>query len=462
MSLPKIIGVLIFLVLAGLAYYYFSGSPETKQQVDLKTTLKKRPFTIMVGATGELKAKRSEKITGPQGMRTAGIWQTTISDMVNEGTVVKAGDYVATLDKTELTDKIREAQTEIEKIETQLEQAKIDTTIELRGIRDELVNLQFTKKEKLLQVEQSKYEAPSVIQQAEIDLERSSREFTQLLAKYKLTQEKSEAKISEINTSLKQNQIKLDQLTKLASQFLVRAPNPGMVIYSRSWDGKIGPGSQVRAWDPVVAELPDLSDMVSKTYVNEVDISRVKKGQEARITVDAFPDKNYTGSVIKVANIGEQLRGYDAKVFEVVIQISEADSVLRPAMTTGIEIITDEFEEVLAIPLEALHNDSLSYVFKENPEGIVKQEVVPGLTNKDEVIIDYGLQENEIILLNIPLGQADLPFIPLDQRSKDEIRRKQQQAAEARQARMLEKMNRVKDEQIDDDNSSDGGIIIIN
>ena len=462
MSFSKIIIPLIILGLAVGGYFYINKTKKTEQKLSLKTTIQKNPFTVKVFATGELKAKHSEKIMGPQGMRAARIWQTTISDMVSEGTVVKKGDYIASLDKTEITDKIRDAQTEIEKIETQLAQAKIDTTIELRALRDQLVNIQFSKKEKLLQVEQSKYEAPSVIQQAKIDLERATREFTQLQTKYTLTQEKSAAQIAEINASLKQNQGKMTKLMTLAGKFTVTAPKDGMVIYARSWNGKVGPGSQLQAWNPIVAELPDLSDMVSKTYVNEVDISRVKKGQETKIKVDAFPDVEYTGKVLKVANIGEQLRGYDAKVFEVTVQINESDSILRPAMTTGIEIVTNIYEDVIAIPLEALYIDSLNFVYKETASGIVKQEVVSGETNEDEVMIDYGLEENDVIFLSTPSGADDLKFIPLTQEIKDKIKRQQEADAAARKARLAEKSKQIKDEQIDDNATGGGGIVIFN
>ncbi|MEM1322377.1 MAG: efflux RND transporter periplasmic adaptor subunit [Bacteroidota bacterium] len=462
MSFSKIsLGILVLLAL-GTVYYFMN--PATTEEVGavVKTDVRKGPFVINVTATGELKAKRSEKIRGPQGMRTAGIWQTTISDMVAEGTVVKQGDYVASLDKTELTDKLREAQTEIEKIQTQLDQAKIDTAIEMRGLRDELVNLKFARKEKLLQVEQSKYEAPSVIQQAQLDLERTDRDYSQLTTKYELSQERAEAKISEINTSLKQNQIKLDQLKDLSQSFQVMAPKDGMVIYARSWDGKIGPGSQVRAWDPVVAELPDLSDMVSKTYVNEVDISRVRKGQEVKLKVDAFPDNEYTGHVIKVANIGEQLRNYDSKVFEVTVQMHQVDSILRPAMTTSNEIVTDVYESVLSIPLEALFSDSVTYVYKEQEGSVVRQEVIAGASNDDEIIIAHGLEDKDEIYLSAPEGGKDLPFVPLDEKVKDDIRKQLEEDRKRREAQKAEMMKRVKDENIPDDNSGGGGFIIIN
>ena len=458
----KVLLPVLLIVFGGIGYYFYSQKKEVPQAENIKALVKKGKFKVKVTATGELKAKRSEKIRGPQGMRTAQIWQTNITDMIPEGTLVSAGDYVATLDKTELDTKMKDAMAEIEKIETQLEQAKIDTTIELRGIRDELINLKFAKQEKLLYVEQSKFEAKSVIQQAEIDLQRTERDYNQLEAKFRLTQTKAEAQISEINASLRQQQLKLKTLKDLAAGFIVKAPKDGMLIYARSWDGKVGPGSQIRAWDPVVAELPDLSDMVSKTFVNEVDISKVQKGQDVKITVDAFPDNVYTGQVIKVANIGEQLRNYDSKVFEVTVQVNEVDSILRPAMTTGNEIVTHIYDEVLFIPIESLYNDSLSFVYKNENGTIVKKEVITGDSNEDEIIIEHGLAEGTEILLAEPENAEKLTFVPLDQKIKDEILRKQEEARKARQALIEEKKKKVKDEEISSDDNSGGGIIIFN
>jgi len=455
----RIIIIVVILALAAAGYYYFTQQPAIEKKVDISTKIQKKEFIITVTATGELKAKRSEKIQGPQGMRSARIFNTTITDMVAEGTVVEKGDYVASLDKTELAQKMDEEQTEIEKILTQLDQAKIDTALEMRGLRDQLVNLRFSMEEKKLEVEQSRFEPQMVIQQAELDLEKTERDYNQLLKKYELTREKSIAKISEINTQLKQNQMDLKRLQDLAKGFRITAPKKGMVIYRNDWDGKIGPGSRISTWDPVVAELPDLTDMISKTYVNEVDISRVKKGQDVSIKVDAFPDNVYGGTVIQVANIGEQLRGYDAKVFEVVVQLNEVDSILRPAMTTSNEIITDIIPDVLAIPFEALFTDSLNFVFKKGNGKIVKQEVITGLTNEDEVIVDFGLEEGDEVFLTKPEGADDLVFVPLDPAIKEEIRKKQEAAKKEREAKMVEKMKeaeKIQPPQGDDDDNGGG------
>ncbi len=461
MTLQKIILPLAILVVAGIGIYYYIQSPEVDEQTNnILTTVERGEFKIFVTATGELKAKRSVKIRGPQGMRAAQIYQTTISDMVDEGTVVKEGEYVASLDRTELDTKMKEAQNELDKIETQLDQAKIDTAIELRGLRDELINLNFATKEKKLQVEQSQYEPQMVIQQAEIDLQKTKRDYQQLKKKYELTQQKSIAKISEIMASLRQEQLKLQRLVDLSQSFQIKAPKDGMVIYARNWNGKIGPGSQISTWNPIVAELPDLSDMISKTYVNEVDISKVEKGQDVNIKIDAFPDVHYSGRVLKVANIGEQLSGYDSKVFEVSVQLFEVDSFLRPAMTTSNEILTFTFPDMLHIPLESLQNDSLTYVFKNQKGKVVKQEVITGESNSDEIIVEHGLKEGDGIYLTIPKKSDELPFIPIDPKIKEEIRAKLEEARKKRQAEAREKAKLVKENYVPGDDSGGGGIII--
>lgn len=433
-------GFLLLLVLA----YFFLRSENKEQDSDVFTTVSQGEFYISVSGTGELKAKNSVKIRAPQGMRPAGIYETTLSDLVPEGTIVSEGQYVGSLDRTEISNKMSAVRSEIEKIETQLEQAKIDTAIEMRALRDQLVNLNFSKKEKMLLVEQNKYEAHSVIRQTELDLEKIERDYSQLKQKYVLKEQQTVAKIREINALLRQNQQKFDTFVELSDEFSISAPTSGMVIYARTWNGKKEPGSRISAWDPVVAELPDLTDMISKTYVNEVDISKVKPGQEVKVKVDAFPEENYSGVVLTVANIGEQLRGYDSKVFEVVIQINESDTIMRPAMTTSNEIITDTFHNVMFVPLECIQTDSLSFVYLKQKGEAVKKEVITGLSNDNQIIIEQGLESGEQVFLSIPKNNAELRFIPIDPEIKKEILRKQEEAKKEREARAQARRDKIK------------------
>ena len=86
----KVLLPILLIVFGGIGYYFYSQKKELPQAENIKALVKKGEFKVKVTATGELKAKRSEKIRGPQGMRTAQIWQTNITDMIPEGTLPKA------------------------------------------------------------------------------------------------------------------------------------------------------------------------------------------------------------------------------------------------------------------------------------------------------------------------------------------------------------------------------------
>lgn len=446
-----------------LSYFLFFKKEKTTQLNEVLYTVEKAAFPITVVATGELDSKKSVKIRGPQGMRSARIFETTISDLVPEGTILKEGDYVGALDKTELANRMGNIQVEIDQVKTQLEQAKIDTAITLRDLRDQIINTEFSLKEKRLSVDLNKYEAQSIIRQTQLDLERSERDYKQLQEQYKLKQQQADAQIEEIMTNLRKNELEMQQLLDLSDKFTITAPNDGMLIYSRDWNGKKEPGSRVSAWDPVVAELPDLTDMISKLYVNEVDISKVSKGQEVDIKIDAFPDAEYTGTVIQVANIGEQVRGYDTKVFEVIVQVNESDSIMRPAMTTSNQILTSLYEDVVSIPLEAMYTDSLTFVYVKKGTQIVQREIVPGPANNNAIIIKHGLEAGDKVMLTFPDSNKEYPLEPIDPIIKAEIEAQIAEDLARRKAEAKKRASMIKDVDIQPSGGGNsGGIIIIN
>lgn len=401
MKLPEkkwlLIGSAIIILLALFLW------PEDEMS-NLKSTVVKGDFKIEVNTSGELKAKKSEDIKGPTSLRSHGIWQIKITDLVTEGTYVEEGDYVAQLDKSEVGTKIIAASTEVEKITSEYEQARLDTVIEMMKLKDELLNLNYAIEEKQLVFDQSTFEAPAVKRQSEIDLEKTKRSHSQKANNILLKREQNSAKLRQIQLSLNQEQSKLTKLQELLNELRIKAPKDGMVVYKRTWDGsKITSGSQISVWDPTVATLPDLSKMVTQTYVNEIDISNLKEGLLVNLTVDAFPDMSYTGNVVNVANVGEQLPNSDSKVFEVTIEINEQDTLLRPAMTTNNKILIEELSEVLYVPQECVFaNDSLSYVIVEEGLSLKKQEVVLGKTNSNFVIIEEGITEGEELLMIKP------------------------------------------------------------
>ena len=345
------IGLILILVVMGWLLRSSDSAPTA-----LYVSPQVGPFEVTVTTTGELKAKNSVKIYGPRSARQIQIWQMSVLRLVPEGTVVKAGDFVAELDRSELASRTQEASFELQKAQSQYEQAQLDSTLTLTRLRDEQVNLRYSMEEARLRMEQAAYEAPSVKRQAEIDFEKSSRALEQAVENYRTQVRQAEAKMREVEAELFKARNRYQILEDAAGEFTITAPENGMVVYRRERRGqKLTAGGTLNAWDPVVAELPDLSEMESITYVNEVDIQKVSVGQSVRIGLDADPDKRLSGTVSHVANIGEQRPNSDAKVFEVSITVAESDTTLRPAMTTSNTIVVAEIDSALYVPLETIH-----------------------------------------------------------------------------------------------------------
>ena len=430
-----IIGIAALAVL--IVIFFAFGSSKKDKTAPQFVKVSKGLFEVLVTVTGELKAQNSEDIQAPTELRgrSLRISDVKIQDLIPEGTVVDSGDYVATLDRSALSNRLKEIEDELEKSQQSYLKTQLDTTLTLRDLRNTLINLKFDKEEKKIVLDQSKYEPPATQRQAQMNLDKSDREYTQALYNYTLKRDQAEASMKEVFINLEKEKREKQDMLDVMNKFIVKAPKPGMLIYFREWGGqKRKVGSTINPWDLTVATLPDLSVMNSRTYVNEIDISKVKKGQIVRVGVDAFPEKKYSGEVIEVANIGEQLPNTDAKVFEVAIRVNGFDPILRPSMTTSNQIVTNVYNEVMYLPLEAIHaDDSLSYVYTKKGK---RQIVVTGDMNENFIIIEKGLRTNEEVYLSAPekpesfelVGKELIPVVKQKEKQKkiDEEKRTEQ------------------------------------
>ena len=373
--------------------------------------VKKGDFAVTVTTSGELRAPKFVNITGPQNMQQAEMWNgVKIQTIVPEGTQVKEGDVVADLDRSPVATKLADVTLALQKAEAQTEQASLDSVLNLSKAREDMHTALLTLEEKKLAKDQSKFEAPSVQRQTEIDYEKALRALRQDSMDLKTKTEQARAKMREVGADLERQRNKLKIVQAVMEGFTIKAPAPGMVIYIKDWQGKKRTvGSQVSPWDPAVATLPDLSIMESVTYVNEIDVRKLAVGQPVALTLDADPNKRLKGTVAAVAGVGEQRPNSDAKVFEVKISVEKPDTTLRPGMTTGNAVQTVAVKDVLHLPLEAVMNDNgVPYVFKTGGARVVKQEVETGLMNDDEVVIARGLAEGDRVLLSPPLDKDKL------------------------------------------------------
>ena len=369
-------------------------------------------FRLTVETTGELRAKHALLIYGPDRTRKAGLSHLTIQRLLPEGTRVKKGEVIAELDRSEIRSSIQNAQHRLGQAEAHYTQTQPDTALTLSKVRDQLVALRYTKETALLRKKETVYEPRATQRSAAIYFERAKRAYLQALNHYHIQVQQAQTRMRQAQMRRRQYRQIYQDLLQLEQAFTVRAPDNGMLIYHRDWRGrKFTTGSTISSWNPVVATLPDFSVMESVTYVDEVDVLKVGVGQPVEINLDAVPGKLFMGTVTRVANMGEQQLGSEAKLFEVIIEIARSDSTLRPAMTTGNTIIIAEIPNALQIPIACIHTKgALHYVFLKERTRIYRQEVRLGRNNEEEAIVEAGLDEADRLYLSLPADTSGLPL----------------------------------------------------
>jgi HlyD family secretion protein len=425
--------VIASILVAIIALIVFNKIISRKDVLSDYAEVKKGTFEITVANSGELLAENSLDIKAPefgqneednnrgndrrggpgrqggrgqQGGQSRGIdihrMDFEILDIVPEGTVVQEGDYIAQLNKTQYDNLLKDELENIETLKSDLTMAILDTTATLTALRDEIKNQTYQVEEAEINLEQSQFEPPATIRKAQSNLDKAQRALEQKIKSYTLRARQARRKIEREKLDLADRIVLVNDLQEFLAKFTITAPSPGMVIYKKNPLGvKRKVGSRINAFDRVIATLPDLSSMISKIYVSEIEVSKVKIGQKVNITVDAFPEKAFTGSVISVANIGEKLPNSDAKMFEVQIKLDGSDPELRPAMTTWNKIIIKSIDDAIYIPLECVHtgSDSIPYVYNKNK---TRQIVVLGELNDKSVIVKKGLEPGTTIYAITP------------------------------------------------------------
>lgn len=315
-----------------------------------------------------------------------------ITDMVPEGTIVKKGDYIAQLDKTEYDNTLKSYREQLTTLRSNLELRILDSAVVLTGLRDDIKNQIFLIGEAEMKYRNSQFEAPDIIRKAEINLDKAKRTLEQKERSYVLRQAQTLQNILNIQFQINQMDGTIKRLEELLSEFTVRAPEDGMVVYYKDQLGaKRKVGSMVPPYDRIVATIPDMSVMLSKVYVSEIDIRKIKTGLPVEITLDAFPGKQLKGKIESIANIGETLSNSDTKVYETIVRIEGTDPDLRPTMTTNNKINIKSIDNAVYIPTEAIHStpDSIPFVYTRSG---LKQVIIPGESNEKMTVVRQGLR----------------------------------------------------------------------
>lgn len=202
--------------------------------------------------------------------------------------------------------------------------------------------------------------------------------------------------------SLKKEEERLERYTDQLAACKIFAPEDGMVAYAVSRYGEIREGLPVRFRQHLMS-LPSLDRMEVQTVVHESDLDQIQVGMKAKITVDAFPDHLYTGTVQSIAVLPEQnsWRGSETKVYATIVTIDDEVQQLKPGMTAVAEIMIDTIDDALTVPLQAvIERNDQTWVLVRESDGLATRAVDTGRENDSVVQIVSGLNPGEKVTLN--------------------------------------------------------------
>lgn len=161
----------------------------------------------------------------------------------------------------------------------------------------------------------------------------------------------------------------------------------------------VRPGDQASV-GALAFRLDDLSALVAVVQVSEIDINRIRPGQEATLRFEAAPQRTYRGEVSYVSPVGNTIDGVTS--FEVKIRLLDADASVRPGMTTEAMIVVERLEDVLLVPAQALRfEDGQRVVTVQRGSQTATIPVEVGASSGDVIqILQGNLQPGDILLLN--------------------------------------------------------------
>lgn len=356
-----------------------------------------------------------------------------IQKIENESLIARA-ELQVSLARTEL-EKYREgdwpqaeqkAEEDILLAEEELKQAEskrdYSEQLEEKGFltRSELEADQLAFNRATVKVEQAKralellriYEYPKQIATLQGDVDDKERE----LRKVKLQADSQLIdKETDLTAAASKLSLERERYEKFVSQIekaVIKAPVAGMVVYGREeggrWRGSdpMAEGTEVRERQEIIS-IPRTGGMVAEASIHESVLKQVQVGQRAILRVDAMPGREFQGSVSFVAVLPDQNSWWanpNLRLYKTEVAIDDAVAEMRPGMSVSIEILVEQIENTLFVPLQAVnHKGGRNLCFVSNGGAPEEREVVVGKSNASWVSIESGLREGEIVLLTPPV-----------------------------------------------------------
>ncbi len=285
------------------------------------------------------------------------------------------------------------------------------------------------KAEKAIEVLR-KYTHVAELRQKESDLEEAVKERERVVKNADAEETK---KFRAVEGKQKELELTQDQLAKFRRQkekCRITAPAPGFVVYfSEGWrwgsEGQIKEGASVHERQTLLS-LPDTSKMQVVVRVHETKTDKLRLGQRASVTVEGLPGHEFTGVVTKIAVVADSQNRWlnpDLKEYETEITLDPTDDMLKPGVTSHVQILVETVEDKLAVPVQTIYAKSgRRYVFSEQNGDIVPHEIKLGAIGTEWAHIADGLTEGEKILLAFSDEHKRLiPDLPIGQQGTREF-----------------------------------------
>lgn len=253
-----------------------------------------------------------------------------------------------------------------------------------------------------------KYVLPSMIESArakvqnsELSLRQTEQSSVHKIAKAQASMQQIEAKLRATRSALKQAKAKLKNT-------VIKAPFAGLVIHYETF--RNGQMRKPREGDSVIMNqpilyLPDISKMLIKSLVREIDLHKIAIGQEATISIEAYPDFEFQGSLSFIGALAARRdnRQGGEKYFQVTFTLKNGDKRLRPGMTAKVVIFSAQLKDVLSVPIQAVfYEGGAAFCYRRVKNKTEKIPVKIGRQNEHFVEILEGLDSGDIVSLVKP------------------------------------------------------------
>ena len=358
----------------------------------------RRTLRSQVQATGLVRARTGAEVK--VGARISGRVERLFA---NVGERVKRGDPIARLDARDLRARLARA-------EADLAAARAQAGLVRRGAREEEIaeaeaalaqadaeaRLATAQEGRTRALAAKEYVGQEEADRAQRDLEVARAKAESARSRLALVRNKALPEdIALANARVLQAEAARDEAAALLSYATIAAPIDGVIAQVTTQEGEtVSAGLNA----PTFVTLIDLERLEVAAYVDEVDVGRVRPGQRATFTVDAFPDAEFTGAVTAVyprAVIQSNVVNYIT-----TIAIENSQGRLKPDMTATVTIALDERADVVALPDKALRRERGKTVVRvEGPGGPTSRDVKVGLRGGGYVEIVSGVVDGERVVL---------------------------------------------------------------